>query len=344
VSIYLAAGTVDLTTAGVEVTGRIADLWTLLVFKNNVMFQTVITPFKLIVGTLFLYNTLPLLSMNHHHVQQIYKSLLGMILVLVLFLNNGDGMRKFGVIQYAVARGSADSIDLSFDSVTNTAKLSQDLAGSEVAIKEINKNIETCLALSPLINGTPNPAYTDCSNKVKALVQKGLNDGVLNDTSAGGLWKSGVANPDILAGLGQIVQAGSKLLDDATMALPRAILNGMKNANTMIGEFAMLVSVLSSPIPLSLSMLNPKPLMGWISTFWGGAIFTIAYSIVSGLFNYLNAVAPQSLGLLGFDICLAIISPLIAGAIASGGGLSVYLAFQQAATATAQAAATAAKL
>jgi hypothetical protein len=342
--IYLAATVGDVTTAGGNVTGVISDLWKLLVFQNNVMFQTIITPFKLIAAGIFLYQITPLLSMESHHRQQALKSIIGMIFVLLLFLNNGDGMRKFGILNYAFARGTADAIDLGFDTVTNTAKINRDIEGSEDAIREINAAVANCTALSPTIDGAPNPAYTQCVAKAKALVQEKLSSGAINDTSAGGLWSAAINAGDPLTALTKTVQAGSKLLDDATMAVPKAILDGLKSANSTIGEFAMLLSVLSSPLPLCLSLANIKPLIGWVSTFWGGAIFTICYSILSGIYNYLNASVPQSTNLLFIDIAIAVISPMLAGVIAAGGGMSVYLAFQQAGTAVTEAAATAAKV
>jgi hypothetical protein len=303
-----------------------------LIFDNNVLFQTISTPFKLVAVMGFLYQITPLLAMDSHHRRQALKSTMGLVLVLFLFLNNCDGWRKIVVIEYAFAKGAATAIERGFEVSADTAAVGNNIEGNKEAIDQVQAAVKNCAALPPIVNGATSPVYTKCVDDAKALVRSKISSGEIQDTRLAARWEKAMSAKDPFSMLGGILQAAGRLGDDAVMAAPRAILSGLTAMNATVGDIAMLISAIASPIPLCLSMFNQKPLFVWHGAFWGAALFSISNSIVVGIYSYMEAKLPATETLFSINIAIAVLSPIISGLVAVGGGTAVYTAFQQVTT------------
>jgi hypothetical protein len=330
--LYLAATPTDVADAAQKVPNLIFALWKTLVFDNNVLFQTISTPFKLVAVMGFLYQITPLLAMDSHHRRQALRSTIGMILVLFLFLNNCDGWRKVVVIEYAFAKGAATAIERGFEVSAGTAAIGNNIEGNIEAINQVQAAVKSCMALPPIVDGVTSPVYTKCVADARALVRSKISSGEIQDTTLTARWEKAISATNPISMLGGLLQAVGRLGDEAVMAAPRAILSGLTALNATIGDIAMLISAIASPIPLCLSMFNQKPLFVWHGAFWGAALFSISNSIVVGIYRYMEAKLPATETLFSINIAIAVLSPIISGLVAAGGGIAVYTAFQQVTT------------
>ncbi|MHC5826076.1 MAG: hypothetical protein ACYT04_62045 [Nostoc sp.] len=93
-------------------------------------------------------------------------------------------------------------------------------------------------------------------------------------------------------------------------------------------QLSFLLVAYVAPIFLVLSLLpfESKPLYAWLSGWLGLTLILISYSIIVGIVASAIVDKPSS-NLLLMQLIQAIFSPLLAVAIGTGGGMSVFTAF-----------------
>lgn len=147
-------------------------------------------------------------------------------------------------------------------------------------------------------------------------------------------------NNAVLNPLGQVVNAGKAILNPGgflrNMAVPilRFILWGLQWAFANCVEAALLLHCLLAPIAMGLSImpLATNYFVAWLSGFFGLLMLQLSYGLITGV----AALVLVQTGLevvsdIAFLIFLSIFAPLLASAIAAGGGMALYQGFSSAA-------------
>ena len=115
------------------------------------------------------------------------------------------------------------------------------------------------------------------------------------------------------------------------------ILSAMQIAFTHLSELALLLTALLAPLALGASLLTTEgtlgPFLGWIAGFWGIGLSKIALTICQSVSQLLGAMAQGNLAnemtFYTISLLTAVFSPILAFALASGGGLSIYSSVAQ---------------
>ncbi|QLE59749.1 hypothetical protein FD725_30250 (plasmid) [Nostoc sp. TCL26-01] len=119
-----------------------------------------------------------------------------------------------------------------------------------------------------------------------------------------------------------------ELVNDAVQGIVFIILSGLAAGFQYIVQLSFLLVVYVAPIFLVLSLLpvSAKPIYAWFSGWLGLTLVLISYSVIVGIVA--GSIASQpSTNLLLTQLLQAIFSPILAVAIGTGGGMSVFTAF-----------------
>ncbi|MBD6620622.1 hypothetical protein FNW02_33850 [Komarekiella sp. 'clone 1'] len=120
---------------------------------------------------------------------------------------------------------------------------------------------------------------------------------------------------------------GAETINNVVQGVVFIILNGMEAAFQYILQLSFLLTAYVSPIFLVLSLLpvSSKAIYAWLSGWLALTLILISYSIIVGIAASAIVDAPSTNPLL-HQLIQAIFSPLLALAIGTGGGLSVFSA------------------
>jgi hypothetical protein len=305
------------------------ELWKVLIFDNNILFSTVLAPFKLLAAFGFLYQVVPLLKED---IKNSLMPLLTCLLILSLFLNGGDGMRKLAISEYAMIKGIDKAIKDGFQVRVKTLQITQNLQGNQQAINEIRKAVDNCLSIAPTINSQPNPVYAQCEANARQLVQDKINTGEIKDPTLKGRLLAALSKGDPIGFFSEVFVAAGQAIADTSMELPRMIFAALRTIWLTIGEVALLIAVIAVPFPLAISFFNPNPLIVWHGSFWGSGIFMFSMTMIVGAMDFFQAKVGAGLPTFMIEMGVAFAAPILAGLIAAGGGIAVVQAFAQAAT------------
>lgn len=121
---------------------------------------------------------------------------------------------------------------------------------------------------------------------------------------------------------------GGELVNNAVQGFVYVILSGLSAGFQYIVQLSFLLIAYVAPIFLAMSLLpfESKPLYAWLSGWLGLTLVLISYSIIVGIVASAIVDKPSSNPLL-MQLIQAIFSPLLAVAIGTGGGMSVFTAF-----------------
>jgi hypothetical protein len=119
-----------------------------------------------------------------------------------------------------------------------------------------------------------------------------------------------------------------ELINSAIQGFTYVVLSGVSAAFQFIVQLSFLMIAFAAPIFLVLSLLpfQSKPIYAWLAGWLGLTLVLISYSITVGIIASAIVSKPSSNPLL-MQLLQAIFSPLLAVAIGTGGGMSVFSAF-----------------
>jgi nitrate reductase NapE component len=132
-------------------------------------------------------------------------------------------------------------------------------------------------------------------------------------------------NPDLSGFVGQLVQ--ESLLSTAGQAAAQAILKGFQWAFSNILELSMLLTGLIGPLAVagSIMPLPSRPIWAWLIGFFSLGLAKFSYNIIVGLAaTVVVAAEAQSSSDIGFLLLISVLAPVLALALAGGGGMAVF--------------------
>jgi hypothetical protein len=130
---------------------------------------------------------------------------------------------------------------------------------------------------------------------------------------------------DINGFVGQMVS--ESLLATAGQAAAQSILKGFQWAFANLIELSMLLTGLIGPIAAAGSMIpmSTRPLWAWLIGFFSLGLAKFSYNVIIGLAaTVVVAADAQSSADIGFLLLLSILAPVLALALATGGGMAIF--------------------
>jgi hypothetical protein len=259
-------------------------------------------------------------------------------LVVVIFLSNNGGllsgltmgMRGFinqqnsQILQTTTAGLQAQS---ALNRISNFQSAQAQLASLQSTCDDIRDNAE----------------LQTCLNGVKQQADQILAAAPIQEI--GGVWlqklqtmvQSVVANPLQAIGNGATVTGSMVLRAQMTpvIAFAQAILMASQGAFQTLIEVAFLLTGLLGPIALGASLLpfGPKPIWAWLTSFWSVGLCKLCLNIITGIVAQASyGIGPTDALGLNLPITLGVLSPILAIAMASGGGMAIFNGLTSAAT------------
>ncbi|QHG20867.1 type IV secretion system protein [Nostoc sp. ATCC 53789] len=241
------------------------------------------------------------------------------LLVIIMLTNNGFLLANTTIALKDVSANLNRSI-LSItrngvklkDAIRNVNADQSFILATQTALTECEK-LETSQTDSK--GNTTNPRQT-C---IKESIEKAQSDAREAREKRGTVSGTGSWNP---------LDIGGELVNSAIQGLVYVILSGLSAGFQYIVQLSFLLVAYVAPIFLALSLLpfESKPLYAWLSGWLGLTLILISYSIIVGIVASAIVDKPSSNPLL-MQLIQAIFSPLLAVAIGTGGGMSVFTAF-----------------
>ncbi|RMH41260.1 MAG: hypothetical protein D6694_09095 [Gammaproteobacteria bacterium] len=117
--------------------------------------------------------------------------------------------------------------------------------------------------------------------------------------------------------------------------LVEGFLMAMQAAFQLLVEVALLLTAVIGPIPVGLSLLpfGSKPMFAWLSGFGALGLCKLSLNLMTGIVATVSIQSgPDTIDPIITGILLGILSPILAFAIASGGGFAIFQALTSTAT------------
>ncbi|XHX79264.1 MAG: hypothetical protein RBJ76_04845 [Stenomitos frigidus ULC029] len=109
------------------------------------------------------------------------------------------------------------------------------------------------------------------------------------------------------------------------MTAVAAFMAAMQYAFQQLIEVSMLLTALMGPLALGASLLpfGAKPIFAWLTAFWSLSVLKLSYNIIAGL-TAIAIYQTSGTETLGSAIFFGLLSPILAMAMAAGGGMAVF--------------------
>lgn len=122
-----------------------------------------------------------------------------------------------------------------------------------------------------------------------------------------------------------LLKGGGALASSATVGVIILFMAACQYCFQQLIEVSMLLTALMGPLALSASLLpfGAKPIFAWLTAFWSLSLLKLSYNIVAGL-TAISIYKISGTETLGSAVFFGLFSPLLAIAMAAGGGLAVF--------------------
>lgn len=284
----------------------------------------VMAPFALLalVGTFFVE------FQKHKHQSPVLLAERLLVPALVLTLLLGEGNLLKGVI--GGVRGATNvtvsAVLAQMQVTSNINNTLQDGFGDQDLVAEFRRRANEC-------NSGPSADKMPCLQRLQTDIQNAVNTGQIRNTRSANSLTSLANNIGAAIASGDITKATDLALGglarlnpvtNITIAIISYVMAGVSAAIQLLLEIAQLLTALIAPVFVMMGLLpsGGRAILSWMSAFWGIFLFKLCYSIIVGLsasFFDIEGLSPLYMG-----ITSAILAPLLAGILATGGGMGFY--------------------
>jgi hypothetical protein len=253
------------------------------------------------------------------------------LLVILMLTNNGVMLANSSLaLRNATVKLNSSILNITKNGVTlrdaiRTVNLDQSfILATQTAIAECDK---VTRSNTPTPGNTTNPPTTPTPGNttnsrqqcIDETIQKAQEEAQKIRRERGLRAGSGSWNPLDVTG---------ELINNYIQGFIYIILSGLSAGFQYVVQLSFLLVAYVAPIFLALSLLpvSPKPIYAWLSGWLGLTLVLISYSIIVGIIATSIVNVPSTNPLIT-QLLQAIFSPLLAVAIGTGGGMSVFTAF-----------------
>lgn len=122
-----------------------------------------------------------------------------------------------------------------------------------------------------------------------------------------------------------VFKGGSKLASSAAVGVIILFMAACQFCFQQLIEVSMLLTAIMGPLAVGASLLpfGAKPIFAWLTAFWSLSLLKLSYNVVAGL-TAIAIYQTSGTETLGSAIFFGLFSPLLAMAMAAGGGLAVF--------------------
>ncbi|WP_373547081.1 hypothetical protein [Chamaesiphon sp.] len=305
---------------------------------TDTFWGAIVSPFKLIAGVGVLFWIVPVLpDLSYDFLKNNTLKILTLLLITFFFVNDAYAARVFAIGNYAMIRGIDAEIAANTKLIIGANAEVTAIKTDSDTIKAISNQVRVCIDIPKTVddsdpaklgNQIPNQTYIDCNRDLKAMIGAAKTSvkspDLANDlaTAEAGL-STDNGNFDFGKGvrdLMKIFAEPEKWLKDQFLSL---VLDGWTSALADTVQEGMILSIIALPIPLAFSFMNTKPLINWFASLWGLGIFKFSLTFLGALIGFIGANMAGSLPAYSLQFSYAIGAPIIAGLIATGGGVGI---------------------
>lgn len=284
----------------------------------------VMVPFALLafVGTVFV-------EFQKHKNQSpvLYaEKLLVPALVLTLLLGEGNMLKgAIGGLRGA-ANITVNAVLTQMQVTQNVNESLGDAFGDRDVIAELRARAAAC-------NSGPSADKLPCLQKLESDIQGAVSAGRIKNPSAAnklldlaGNIANAITSGDITKATDLALGGLAKLnpITNIAIAVISYVMAGVSAAIQLLLEIAQLLTALIAPVFVMMGLLpsGGRAILSWIASFWSIFLFKLCYSIIVGLsasFYDIDGLSPLYMGIIS-----AILAPLLAAVLATGGGMGFY--------------------
>jgi hypothetical protein len=303
----------------------------IFLLNSGGLFQGIMTAVRpiAVVGILFnLYAMIPEFSKTEKLAENITK--LFWAVVLSVAIVNANFAKNVAVFQWAAIGGINAAILDNIQAIKDLNILLKNYQGDIQTMNRIQGQVKSCEQIPPILaDGTSNPAFADCQNRLKTLIETSVANGSIKNSDL--ITKLGDVGNAILSGnfssVGDLTaKAAANFFSGFASPLISMIFSGWRTVVDNIAGIAVFIGILSLPIPLCLSIYEITPLMVWFSGLWGVGIFQFSLSILTKAFEYLTVSYAENVSIYFLDIGVCFLAPVLAGFMAAGGAMAMFKA------------------
>ncbi len=317
------------------------DNWKAIFLQNNSLYLSINYFASLIaVGAFLFFIVIWTREMITTGLLPAFERLTWLILVLLLLWQNGFWLSKLTLgIRDLIEDQTRQVLVLQMGELTMRDAV-QDVVLTADAKHTIQSLFAECQAKTGKAQIECIDKTTDQAQKIVEQYEKGWGKGTLNGLRR--WWdnvlkvreslKKNAGEPEAVANVDPFVLLHSSIIattDTAQQAAARQILKAWQWAFANLMEAAMLMTALTGPIAVAGSVLPSgiRPLWAWLIGLFSLAMVKFYYNVIVGLIATVVVKAQaQYESDFGFVVLLSILAPILAVALATGGGLAVYRA------------------
>ncbi len=242
------------------------------------------------------------------------------VVVLMLAVNNGALLANTSLLFRGISNYMNDQVlDITRDGVTLREAI-RETNFDQAFAQALKVKLQQCeqlptTATDPETGETSNPRHVCQKREIEAGRITAENYRTRNRIPTyRNTW-----NPAQLVG---------QVLNSAVQGLLYVVLSGLEAGFQYLLQMSFLLAAYTGPIFVSLSLLpvGTKPIYGWLSGWLALGLILISYSIVVGMAAS-SIVNASSSNPLFFPLITGFLSPIIAIAIGTGGGLALFFGF-----------------
>lgn len=283
----------------------------------------------LAVGTLLFWMVDWFRKLNEDEANRPLSELVFPVLVAFLLAQGGVNIANLSKSMRAVTNEINDR-------VVTTVAGQVDLEKKLSTLSEYSSVSSKLAALRSQCNGLVDSKEVDeCVNKAKTLAQQEI-DAYQSKHSGAEKFFIGLkqtldatfASPSKAANSGLAV---SRIASAPVMWAIEALLIAAQIAFFNLIELSMLLTALLGPVAVGTSLLpvGGKPIYLWLTAFWSLGLCKISLNVITGVFA-LSAVKAGPDDSLVNALLIGALGPILAMALASGGGMAIFNAVSQA--------------
>jgi len=265
---------------------------------------------------------------------QSFSEIIWPIIVIILLANGGQNLVSLTTGMRGIINNTNDSILTSLTSQADLQKTLDALSNYSNISSTLSASANQCYVLKPADQKA-------CMDSVIAQAKelKSAYDSSFLDVSKalGNKMQSQIdsfSQDPIGNGVSGISKIQNTISSSVLLAVAESFMVAMQAAFQALIEVSFLLTGLMGPIAVGASLLpiGAKPFYAWLTAFWSLGIAKLSLNIVTGLVAVAVATSGQNDNL-SIAITLGFLSPILALALASGGGMAIFSGIVAAASA-----------
>jgi hypothetical protein len=242
-----------------------------------------------------------------------------LVVILMLSVNNGIMLAKTSFMFREISNGLNEKVlDMTRNGISlrNSILIANIDQASAQAVIASSAECQKKPEVGVDENGDKTEPRAACIKEKQQTMQKAV-DAYGNQTKT--------SKPKQGFSFWRILKSGDEIVNNSVQFVIQILLSGIEIAFQYVIQISFLLNAYTGPVFLVLSLLplGAKPIHAWLSGWLALGLLKISYSILVGM-TASSIINTPSTNPLVHQLMAAIFSPIIAVALAAGGGMAVF--------------------